>query len=273
MRSFLVLLFFFLVSLSSSGQRKEFKINGIVKDSIGVVADAHIINLSSKYGTFSNDYGQFKMKVSAGDTLQISSIQHFTKKQIISSKDQRVGELEFYLNLDRLKLQEVVVKNHNLSKILSVDALIRKKSATEKKKNELQNLLSTARKAGAINAIGSQPSDRGTAGEITKATDPTKGFRGMGFGFSLGRSRNKSRIKVQQLKATDYKIAFIIRKVKRSYFDELDIPQNLVTHFLRQYDLQEPYQLANDDKMLELLNLLEKNSLDYLKKRKSLTKE
>ena len=76
----------FIFALTISAQQKKVEFIGYVKDSTEIIKDAHIINLSTKIGTSSNDFGSFMIPVYKNDTLQITSLRHQTFFLIITEK-------------------------------------------------------------------------------------------------------------------------------------------------------------------------------------------
>lgn len=81
----------------------------------------HIFNSSTSKGTLTNSYGEFKIVVSIGDTLFISALQF--KQEIIPvtfthfvSKKMRIE-----LHYATTELDEIFLKNHNLSGYLKRD--------------------------------------------------------------------------------------------------------------------------------------------------------
>ncbi len=263
----LSLILIFSLSLSLYGQKKSRIIKGSVKDSIGLVIDANIINLNTKYGTFANDFGRFKIRVRIGDTLLISSVLHYTKKYVVSKEEFNSKKVSIQLTTNSYELDEVVLKENNLSKRLAIDAKKRKKDLSEKKADELKKMLEEAPKAGVMNSIGSQPEDRGLAVEITRRVDPTKGFRGIGLGFGLGKRKNKTKIKISKLNEKNRFHNIIIEKVTLDFFKTIKIPKNLITHFLSNCDEIKIKELISGDKTVELMNYLKKVSIPYLNKR------
>ena len=261
------LILIFSLSLSLYAQKKSHIIKGSVIDSIGLVIDANIINLNTKDGTFANDFGRFKIRVRLGDTLLISSVQHYTKKHIVKKEEFNSKKVSIQLTTNSYELDEVVLKENNLSKRLAIDAKKRKKDLSEKKADEFKKILEEAPKAGVTKSIGSQPEDRGLAGEITRRVDPTKSFRGFGFGFGLGKRKNKTKIKISKLNEKNRFHNNVIKKVTLDFFKTLKIPKNLITHFLSNCDEIKIKELLRNDKTLELMKYLKKVSNRYLNKR------
>ncbi|MDD7915927.1 hypothetical protein [Polaribacter ponticola] len=74
---------FFISTSSSFSQEKNKIIIGTILDSLGIVKNANIINLNTKQGTFSSDLGLFRIFVSEGDSISVSSIQHISKKFLL----------------------------------------------------------------------------------------------------------------------------------------------------------------------------------------------
>lgn len=262
-------------SLQAQSQASTIKLKGVVKDSIENIVYANIINLKTKDGTFTNDYGQFTIKVQLGDSLFISSVQHKPLKYKITKKDIENKHVLIYLKLNRLELDEVVVKNTQLTGSLSIDYKKRQTTKSEKKKSELQKLLENAPTSTTIEPIGSQPADRGLAGEITKKVDPTKSYRGLGFGLGLGflRRKNKTKIRIQQLEKKQQFYNKVIRIAQIEFFKTINIPKNLITHFLSFCDRYELEKFIEKNETLEMMKYLKKTSVSYLNQRKPLTKD
>ena len=83
--------------------------------------DAHIINLQSKSGTFTNVNGAFSIKVALGDELQISSIQHKTKIVVVKDNEFVSKNVLIYVDAKTYELDEFELKKHNLKGLLSID--------------------------------------------------------------------------------------------------------------------------------------------------------
>ncbi len=100
---------FFLFTLIISAQQERKQIIGkITSDSISV-EDVHIVNVTSRKGTVSNETGIFQMFIKENDTLLFSDIQFTTKKVIIKKKHIEKGFLDVKLEPYTNQLDEVVV--------------------------------------------------------------------------------------------------------------------------------------------------------------------
>lgn len=82
----------------------------------------HIFNTTSSKGTLTDLFGDFKMMVSIGDTLHISSLQF--KSEIITISLEEFVSKELIIELDHFtnELDEVVIKNHHLTGDLNRDS-------------------------------------------------------------------------------------------------------------------------------------------------------
>ena len=116
---FLIVLIFFSTNLLA--QKNKFWLYGKLKDSSSVVKNANIINLKTNKGTFSNDFGDYKIVVSVGDTLQFSSVQHKTIYRVINNFIYRSEVLDVFMINSRYELDEVVLKRNDLDGFLSLD--------------------------------------------------------------------------------------------------------------------------------------------------------
>ena len=48
----------------------------MLRDSTSLLKNVHVVNLNTEKGTFSNDYGQYRIVVSLGDTIRFSSVEY-----------------------------------------------------------------------------------------------------------------------------------------------------------------------------------------------------
>ena len=94
-----ILLFaFILFAVESYSQiNNKFWIYGKVIDSSGVVKNVNVLNLTSKKGTFTNDFGDYKMVVSLGDTLKFTSVQHDEIVRVVNNLIYTSERLDVYM--------------------------------------------------------------------------------------------------------------------------------------------------------------------------------
>lgn len=96
-------------------------------DKIGPVANAHIINLQTKEGTYTNENGTFRIISKQNDTLQISSVGYKTLNYIVQSNNFGIQKNSIELTKISINLDEVEVKRNNLLGHLSSDSKLVKK--------------------------------------------------------------------------------------------------------------------------------------------------
>ncbi|MCD4729678.1 MAG: carboxypeptidase-like regulatory domain-containing protein, partial [Bacteroidales bacterium] len=78
---------------------------GIVKSVNGEsITKAHIINLSNKTGTISNDEGMFQILANKTDIMQISSVGYKTLLYVIPNTDQVKLVKYFTISIDTINL-------------------------------------------------------------------------------------------------------------------------------------------------------------------------
>ncbi len=116
-------LILFLFGFASNGMvaQRSTLIMGHLKDSIGTISDATILNLSTKRGTISNDEGVFEIRVRLGDSLRLSSVQHITKIIYISKTIFTRKKIAIQLLIETTVLEAFELKKHNLSGRLGID--------------------------------------------------------------------------------------------------------------------------------------------------------
>lgn len=90
-------LIFFLFSFTISSQNSRNLVKGIVRDSLGLTENINVINLNTSQGTSCNYKGEFKILAVTGDTIMISSIQHISKKIIVTKHINKNHKLDILL--------------------------------------------------------------------------------------------------------------------------------------------------------------------------------
>ncbi len=119
----LLLFLSLLFTLFSFSQKDRKNILGkVVSDSIAI-KDVHIFNMTSRKGTISNTYGEFQIQVKKNDTLLISDVQYQVRQLIINETHLDNVQLFIYLKLNINELNEVEIKEHNLTGNLTNDAV------------------------------------------------------------------------------------------------------------------------------------------------------
>ena len=121
MKKGILFIILILSAFQLSAQRKNFWLKGIVRDSTELIANAHVVNLTTEKGTFSSDYGIYRIVVSLGDTIRVSSVQYETVTKVITEPIAFSKKLNFVLKKKVIELDEVVLKEHDLTGILTTD--------------------------------------------------------------------------------------------------------------------------------------------------------
>lgn len=117
---FIIIALIFSTKISSQNKRTFFYAS--IYDEIGVVSNAHIINLNTKQGTFSNDNGEFRILATKNDSLQISFVGYETKIFTLNTNHFGIQENKIELKKVPLELDEVEIKKHNLLGYISSDS-------------------------------------------------------------------------------------------------------------------------------------------------------
>lgn len=125
------------LTITSVKSQEQKTIHGTLIDAIGIVSNAHIINTTTNQGTFSDDEGNFSIKASLNDTIEITSIQHHTKNIIIANVILKTGRLDIRLHPKDYLLDEVEIKKTMLSGTLVTDV----KQVKETKREEVMKNL------------------------------------------------------------------------------------------------------------------------------------
>ena len=118
-----VLLFILIIlfSLKMYGQAERTIVFGTIKSDSISLENIHVINKNSQKGTITNNYGEFKIPVKENDTLIFSSIQFEYIEHIVSTKELKSKTIVLKLSAKINNLDEIIVKNHDLSGFLKND--------------------------------------------------------------------------------------------------------------------------------------------------------
>ena len=170
----------FTITISSFSQERNVLITGDLIDSLGIVKNANIINLNTNQGTFSSDNGRFRIFVSRGDSLRISSVQHITQKIIITKTiiDQKTLKIE--LKSNTYVLDEFDLKRHYLTGRLGIDI---KDVPRNRKDSMLRNVMDFSKVNMKI-VESDDYIDQRVRPQIVK-TDPTLFYQGAGATVSI----------------------------------------------------------------------------------------
>ena len=262
-----LLILFFLISLfkvQSQEQRKFLYAN--VKDKIGNVYNAHIINKNTNQGTYTNENGDFRILAKQNDSLQISFVGYKTKILIVNLS--HFGLQHNYISLEKeiYELDEIILNEHNLFGTLIRDmkqtpediAVVKSKGAFD---FSMINFDQTV-----INTI--DEIDNSKAPDMQKETDPVAKFAGVGGGFSLGvdgYAAEKRRIRKEIKFKENFPKMLISEFGEKFFFKDLRIPKEKYYHFLEYCNPLNIEGLYNDGKTLEMLKILQQESKSYLK--------
>jgi hypothetical protein len=251
---------FFVCVLTSFAQEKNKIISGQVSDSLGVVKNANIINLQTRQGTFSNDDGLFRIFVSEGDSLKVSSIQHIPKNILITKKIILNKNITVLLKSNIYSLDEFELKRHDLSGRLGIDT----KAVPNDKKDSLLN------KVMDFSNINFKEKDL-SIDENIKAkppmnnTDPTSRFAGVGakavIPFKYSERLWALRKELDFKKKFPYKI--LSELGEKFFFDDLKIPIERYFHFLEYCNPLGIENLYKKGKVLEVIKILRTESISY----------
>ncbi len=255
----LPLLFFITSMLSYSQVNDKFWILGKVKDSAGIVKDVHVVNLASKVGTYTNDFGDYKIVVSIGDTLQFTSVSHQTVKRTINNFNFSNGVLDVFLPIKTVELDEFELKRNDLSGFVSLDV---KRTPVDWRAEALKRNMDLSK----IDVYGGWNDDHINSRVRPPAAlvDPTRRFVGAGGSFGGGGKIDRRKARIKKITSSKFSRDKIYDICGAEFFQKLKIPEKEVLNFIDycvQFDLIELY---DKDLVLELAILLEKKAPDFL---------
>ncbi|MGB1169874.1 MAG: hypothetical protein ACPG4G_07345, partial [Flavobacteriaceae bacterium] len=265
----LILIAILLFSSNLVAQKSNVFLRGMVRDSLNLIKDVHVVNLNTLKGTYSNDYGQFRISVSLGDTLEFTSVQFETVKKLITDGIFFSKKLNLILKNKNYVLNEITVKKHSLIGDLRTD---RKKVPLDtialkgKKMSNIIDNISKESQKGMLNTRSVKHSK--LAEKSMRNADPTRSFNGanlMGIVngiINLIPKKKKNRLSKKEInEALKNKL---LTDFGNDFFEELKIPRSQIIPFLeycKQFNIEDLYR---ENKRLDIIKLLEDKSHIYL---------
>lgn len=245
-----------------AAQNEKVLIKGKILDSIGNIKNVNIINLKTKQGTFSNQQGLYRIYASKGDTLSFSSIQHNSKKIVISEEILQKKEINILLNTTIYTLDEFSLKKHNLKGILTIDV---KETPKRKRDSILKNNMDFSNVN--FNDVDSRIDNNIKAMPTITIVDPNQKFEGLNL---LGFLSLKKRKGFKPIEKNDFDKDKIPNKLLNElgedyFFKKLKIPKQNYHQFLEFCNLPNILILYKKGRLLELIQILEDKSVLYLK--------
>lgn len=254
---------FLFIALNIVAQKNQHLIIGTIKESDSIIKNAHIINLLTKQGIFSNDIGTYRMYVSLGDSLKISSVQYKTEYRVVSKFDIESETMDVYMILETHKLDEIVLKKHNLTGNLLNDIKQNPRNLNKKFRNSMNGLIMGFSIQDIMNFPVGKDEIHLRKPEF-KSADPTQHFKGLGGAIGLG-SGNKKKLRVKKITSNTFTTKSVLDKIGKEFFLELGIKEKDIYSFIdfsKKFYIKELYE---QEKILHLLTLLKKKSVLYLK--------
>jgi len=243
-----------------SQDQKNAVIFGVVKDiNEKGITNTHIYNATSKQGTITDKKGAFHLIVKKGDWLQITNVQYKTKRFRVTNTIVKEKTIQIYLFGITNQLEEVIIEK-KMKGFLSLDRIAKKKDTIPKVDKEYYNFSTMDLSFKGVKNL----QDKGNA---QYHTDPTMKNVAVTI-ISIGIPDNSSKMRKASRKRHNFKQNFphlVIKKLSKKFFlTTLKIPNDRIFHFI-DYCIQFGIEaLYKNNKELDLLKIMLKESKSYL---------
>ncbi|WP_442266363.1 hypothetical protein ACSIGC_01215 [Tenacibaculum sp. ZS6-P6] len=259
-----IIFLFLIFTIHFYAQRTQ--ITGTISDNLGIVDNAHVINLTSAEGTFSDAKGYFLINAQIGDVLQITSIQHYGKKMKISSITMDRKKINILLEIQERVLEEIEIKKTTLLQRLTSDIKKTPKNIgveKSKKATKFENVKTTD------NIVLSSAIKKS---ESEMKSDPILAFEGLTLvQFSLFTSSEEKRLKQRIKKEVfrDHLPERIMNIVgKQNFTETIKIPEDQILNFIN-YSIDDEITMnVQREEHFKVIENLKEKSILYLKKLK-----
>lgn len=255
-----VFIIFLLFSFNFQGQTVWLK--GTVKNtSLKGIKNAHILNLTTKKGTVSNENGLFNIKVKKGDWLQISNVQYKSAKQRVTNTNIKEKTVQVYLFEITNQLEEVKIKK-KMKGFLSLDRKTQPKDT--KFGTPLISLKEIAKMDLSKVNLGRNLKPK-SAQHLTDPVAKAAGLPTATVGIPDRSSLRKKALRKELNFKTNFPIKLKNELGEHFFFQKLKIPKDKYYHFLSYCSSLGIEQLYKEKKTLQLIKLLQEQSKSYLK--------
>jgi len=237
-------------------------IYGTITDSLGVVKNAHIINLSSKIGAFSNENGEFSIKGIVGDSLRISSVQHKTTIRFVTNINLKKGKkMMISLTYKVYTLDEIVLKKHNLTGILGID---NKKVPINKKDSLLRLTMDFSNINMKVKEADDYIDKRVRPPKVKTAHTIDGGFGGGAIAFIPFKNAD-AKLRKKLAKQTAFPNKILKELGANFFFKDLKIPKEKYINFITFCMYKNVRELYEKQKIMEVIKVFTQESKEYLK--------
>lgn len=259
-----ITLLILLISTNLFAQRTS--ITGVISDKIGIVPNAHVINVTSNEGTFSNQKGYFLIDAKVGDILQITSIQHYKKNIKVSSISMQRKQINILLEIQEQVLEEIEVKKTELLQSLTSDVKKTPANESEEKSKKATKFDGTQ---ASNNPLLAKTKEKNIS---ERNTDPTLAFEGLTLvQFSLFTSKEEKLLeqKIKRQVFRDHLPERILQIVgKKNLVETMNIPEEKLLAFVNYSIDEEIENNVQREEHLKVIQNLKQKSVNYLKEMK-----
>lgn len=217
---------------------------------------AHILNLNSREGTSTQKDGSFVINVKLNDTIQITHL-NFHTKQIVLSERLIVSEnWSIYLEELTNELDTVQIKSHDLTGMISTDSRTAGRVINKDSIAQMYRDLAYQK--------SNKDFGRDTEKPPINNVDPNGNLSGgasVGIPFRFKDLELRNSLK----KKKDFPTKLIADLSLKYFTQNLKIPKDNVHHFITYCSHQNLQQLYERNEVIKVIEILEKESIEYLK--------
>lgn len=252
-----------LTCIYSHSQNDKTLFIGKIIDSTNAIKNVHIVNLNNNKGTFSNEFGVFKIPAKENDSVQVTSIGYKTKNIKVKAFQLREKLNIIFLESETYNLDEIELKKHNLTGYLSIDL---KKTPTTYKEKAVADIMEQLLNLDfyAISKMGIDFKEI----HLSKPNEvrlPDNKFEGFGTGIGLSNKRSKIVLLSEKLEE-EKEIPDKLLSEFGSYFffTELKIPKEKYYHFISYCSFKNIFELYLKKENFKIIKILKAESKSYL---------
>jgi len=248
LRSFLCV--FFLSVLNNLSAQEPVVMTGLVQGDSIQLEDIHVLNMSTRQGTITNQYGEFEIPASVNDTLIFSGIQFHTLGIVLSKEavEKRVLRIELISKIE--ELTEIELKGNDLDGLFYID--------TKRMRDSLPLMSDEA-----VNFSNQGYDDPKSSNYVVPPANL------MDLISKIGSKRRLENQKEENLIQRKRMAPMNLRKDlgDEVFEQELGIPKDHIESFIRYCQKKDIIDLYVDGRMMEVIDILVKEKDKYRRER------
>lgn len=246
----IILTVLFLTVFIKMNAQETIVLTGLVQSDSVQLQDIHVLNVSSRQGTVTNRYGEFRIPVSAQDTLFFSGLQFHTLGIVIVREvlEKKIIRIELIPKIE--ELTEIELKGHDLDGLFYID--------TKRLKDSLPLVAEEA-----VDFSKQGYNDPSSSNYIIPEANLINLISLIGKNRRKEQSRNENLVQLKRQAPDNMRKEF----GEEVFTEQLGIPRDHIEPFIQFCQKKDIINLYVEGRLMEVIDILVKEKENYIRER------